>query len=333
MSTPAKVPVTAAAEWSVWSTTARVVVTDPGTLAEARALVEAELAAVGRAASRFRPDSEISRLHLAHGRPQQVSPLLAALVGAALEAARRTDGRVDPTVGAALRAIGYDRDFEDLPGREIGRLPTPTGAGVPVLVRPVPGWRQVRLDGTTLTLPAGVVLDLGATAKAVTADRCAALVRDRLGTGVLVSLGGDIATAGPAPEGGWQVLVHDHDDDPSSLVSLPGGAAIATSSTARRVWTHDGRVVHHVLDPRTGQPAVPVWRTVTVAAPTCAEANTLTTASVVRGHSAVGWLRALGVPARLVDANGAVFTTPAWPEQADGTARLEAADRPRAATA
>ena len=297
------------AEWPVWSTLARVVVTDPAALREAHALVTAHLAAVDAAASRFRPDSEINRLPLAAGRPQPVSPLLAELIEAALGAARQTDGDVDPTHGNAIADLGYDRDIDALRGTA-GAVPS---RGVRVIVRAVPGWRQVRLEGRMLSLPPEVALDLGATAKAMTADRCAALVAERLGIGVLVSLGGDIATAGPGPQGGWQVRVSDGEGEPSCTIGLPAGAAIATSSTLRRRWRLGERTVHHILDPATGQPAEPVWRTVTVAAATCLAANTLTTAAMVRGRYALSWLRSTGVPARLVAADGDVITFGGWP--------------------
>jgi len=107
------------AQWSVWGTVARIVVTDPALLAEAAAIVVAELAAVDAACSRFRADSELSAACRAGGRPVTVSPLLADLVGAALDAARRTGGDVDPTIGAALCGLGYDRDFAAVTGRDI----------------------------------------------------------------------------------------------------------------------------------------------------------------------------------------------------------------------
>lgn len=292
------------AQWPVWGTTARLVVTDPGRLFAARKLVTAQLAAVDRACSRFRGNSEVRQVQRAAGRPVRVSNLLAELVAAALAAARRSDGAVDPTVGAAMQRLGYDRDLS---------LLSVCGGWTQVEERPVPGWRQVRLDGRELTVPAGVLLDLGATAKAFTADRCAQLVADRCGTGVLVSLGGDIATAGPAPEGGWQVLVQDLPGDPDCTVALPGRAALATSSTVSRQWWRSGRLLHHILDPRTCQPAPPVWRTVSVAADRCVEANTLTTAAIVRGRAALTWLRGLGVPARLVTADRIVLTIGGWP--------------------
>ncbi len=292
------------AQWPVWGTTARLVVTDPARLFGARKLVVAQLAAVEQAASRFRDDSEVRRLQHAGSRPVRVSALLAELVAASLVAARRSDGDVDPTVGAAMRRLGYDRDLTLLPVN---------GGWMTVEDRPAPGWRSVRLDGRELTVPAGVLLDLGATAKACTADRCARIVASRWDIGVLVSLGGDIATAGPARAGGWQVLVEDQPGDPSCIVALPSGAALATSSTVSRQWRRNGRLLHHILDPRTCQPAPPVWRSVSVAADRCVEANTLTTAAVVRGRAALGWLRRLGVPARLVTADRVVLTVGGWP--------------------
>jgi len=290
------------ADGAVWGTSARVVVIDPLTVDAARRIVEELLARVDAVASRFRPDSEVNVLYRADGRPQEVSPLLAELLGVALDAARRTDGDVDPTVGVALCTIGYDRDFATLPER-----------GVRVVSRPAPGWQQVRLSGHTLTLPKGTLIDLGATAKAWAADRAAALVHDELGTGVLVALGGDIATAGPTPIGGWRVRVQDLETDPSATITLPSGAAIATSSTMRRRWRRGRQAMHHVVDPRTGASAPEVWRSVTVAAWTCVEANTLTTASVVRGAKAEALLAAQHVPARLVSAGGHVVTLGGWP--------------------
>jgi thiamine biosynthesis lipoprotein len=294
---------TAASEWPVWSTTARVVVTEPGALGEATELVRHQLAAVGKACSRFRKNTELGRVQRAAGQTVRVSPLLAGLVAAALTAARESDGDVDPTLGHALAALGYDRDIRRI---------SAAGGGVTV-VRAAPGWGSVVLDGRDLTIPAGVVLDLGATAKAFTADRCAALVAERCRTGVLVSLGGDIATAGPAPEGGWRVRVQDRPGDPACTVALPAGAALATSSTVSRSWRLGGRAVHHILDPRTCQPAVPVWRSVSVSAYSCLEANTLTTASLVRGERAPGWLVERGVSARFVTPGRTVITLGGWP--------------------
>jgi thiamine biosynthesis lipoprotein len=281
------------AQWTVWGTTARIVLTDPALVDRAVPLVRAELAAVDAACSRFRDDSELARACRA-GR-MQVSPLLATLVEAALRAAAETDGDVSPTVGAAMSALGYDRDFAAVRSR-------------PVRVSPSPDWRDVNLEDGVLTVPDGVLLDLGATAKAVAADRAAAVVADRLGVGVLVALGGDIATAGPAPSGGWRVLVQDRPGDPQCTVALPAGAALATSSTVSRTW---GDGLHHILDPRTGHPASHLWRTVSVAAHTCLRANTLSTAAIVRGEGAMRLLD--GVPSRLVTRDHAVYRLGGWP--------------------
>jgi thiamine biosynthesis lipoprotein len=164
-----------------------------------------------------------------------------------------------------------------------------------------------------VTLPAGTLLDLGATAKAHAADRCAVAVADRFGCGALVSLGGDLRAAGPPPDGGWQVLVQDGPDEPASQVRLAGAAAVATSSTLHRTWRQGGTVRHHVLDPATCRPAAPVWRTASVAADTCVRANTWSTAALVRGHAAERDLRRAGVAARLVAADGAVVRLGGWP--------------------
>jgi thiamine biosynthesis lipoprotein ApbE len=301
----------ASASWRALGTLVQLVVTDPAARPEARRLLEDDLAEVDAACSRFRADSEIRSL--AGGR-QHVSPLLAEAVAVALRAARLTDGDVDPTVGAAMSAVGYDRDFE-----KIG----PNGPPLRLTVRQVPGWREVRLDGQSLTMPAGVQLDLGATAKAWAADRSATRIARQLGGGVLVSLGGDIAVAGPPPAGGWRVRVQDvtgaPQDPPAgpyALIAIRDGG-LATSSTAARRWQRGGDVLHHILDPRTGLPAEPVWRTVSVAAGSCADANAASTAAVIRGRRALGWLTGLGLPARLVDATGAVFTVAGWPDDSE----------------
>lgn len=281
-----------------------LLVTRPAALAEARAVVDAELDAVDMAASRFRPDSEICALAQADGERTPVSPVLADLIEAALAAASFTGGDVDPTVGSALIALGYDRDIAELDPT------TPRLTSVTMRA----DWSMVEFDGHSVRLPAGVVLDLGATAKAAAADRCAKLVYEQTGSGVLVNLGGDIATLGPAPEGGWHVVVQDTDDDPASHVVLGDGAGLATSSTCRRRWWRDGDLVHHIVDPRTGVSAEPVWRTVSVAASNCLAANTISTAAIIRGHRAPDWVATLGVPARFVDRTGEVRVVGGWPQ-------------------
>jgi thiamine biosynthesis lipoprotein len=313
----------AAASWRALGTLVRLVVTEPSCLPAARTLLEADLAAVDLACSRFRADSEICTLQTTgqtrgQEKGQQVSPLLAEAIAVALRAAELTDGDVDPTVGAAMSALGYDRDFEQI---QATRQPATRQPATRLTVRAVPGWRQVRLEGQTLTMPNGVQLDLGATAKAWAADRSAARIARQQGCGVLVSLGGDIAVAGPAPEDGWRIRVQDvtgapdePPEGPYALIAIRDGG-LATSSTKARRWQRGGDVLHHILDPRTGLPAEPVWRTVSVAAGTCADANAASTAAVIRGRAALGWLARLGLPARLVDATGVVFTVASWPQE------------------
>lgn len=297
----------ASAAFPALGTTATVLVTDAGAIDRARAVLEAELDALDLACSRFRPDSELARVNAAAGRPVEVSDLFAEALGAALRAAEVTGGDVDPTVGRALRAIGYDRDFaliRDQPGG-------------PVRAVPAAGWREVGFDGRTVTVPAGVELDLGATAKAFCADRAAQAVADEVGGGVLVNLGGDIAVGGAAPPGGWLVHVtDDHRSDstaPGQTVTIASGGLATSSVTARR-WTRSGRRLHHVVDPRSGEPATVVWRTVSVAAGSCLDANIASTAAIVRGERAPGWLAERALPSRLVRPGGEVVHVAGWPE-------------------
>jgi thiamine biosynthesis lipoprotein len=339
---------TAAKEtFAVFGTTATLLVTDPAALSQARVIADAELAAVDQACSRFRPDSEISRLNGAHSRLTPVSPLFAELIAAALRAAELTDGAVDPTCGQALVAAGYDRDFSELrsshddrpspDGRpsQAGRpsqddRPSPAGrpgpddstgtAGTAVSAGPIPGWRGVLLDRDRrlARLDDGVRLDLGATAKAWAADRCADLIAARLRCGVLISLGGDIAAAGRVPDDGWHVKVTDDhaDDDASGQVVTIRSGGLATSSTTVRTWTAGGQRRHHIIDPSTGEPAMSCWRTVSVAAGTCVDANIASTAAIIASEAALSWLGEAGLPARLVRTDGSVLRTAGWPAPA-----------------
>jgi len=298
--------------FEVFGTTAVLLVTAAQALGPARALADRELAAVDLACSRFRPDSELTALNEAAGARRTVSPLFADLIAAALRAAALTDGDVDPTCGQALVGLGYDRDFAQV------KAINPGPAGLPARFGPVPGWRSVELDQATqrAALSNGAQLDLGATAKAWAADRCAALLADQLGCGVLVSLGGDIAVAGPPPADGWRVRVTDDHaagpDAPGQTVAIAEGG-LATSSTTVRTWAAGEHQVHHIIDPATGQSARSCWRTVSVAAGTCVDANTASTAAIIRGEAALGWLAGSGLPARLVRPDGTVETTAGWP--------------------
>jgi FAD:protein FMN transferase len=313
------------AERDALGTSARVAAWPPFYLARVLATVDAELARLDEEASRFRDDSEISAVHRSGVEAHRLSEGLAEAIAVALAAAEWTGGLVDPTVGGALEALGYDRDFVAI--RQGGAMPEAPAR--------VPGWRSVRLDGRRLRLAAGSRLDLGATAKGLGADRAAsAAVAVDPGGGVLVSLGGDIAVAGEAPNGGWPVLVADEQEpasrtaargrpasqamtrSPGQVVRLAAGA-LATSSIVCRQWRRGDRVLHHIIDPRTGLPAAGPWRTVSVAAANCAEANAASTAAIIAGDQAPAWLAGQGLPARLVAHDGSVRFVVGWPA-ADG---------------
>ena len=167
-------------------------------------------------------------------------------------------------------------------------------------------------------MPAGTQLDLGATAKAGAADRCARLVHETLGTGVLVSLGGDIATAGEGPEGGWQVTVQDLPDDAPQQISLTDGAAVATSSTAKRIWDQAGHRRHHLVDPRTGLPCHGRLAQRERRGPhlPAGQHRHHGRPRARRRRPRPAWSRS-GLPARLVPHDGAVVTLNGWPPEDD----------------
>ena len=304
--------VVAVAERDALGTTARVAVWPPENLAVACAAVDDVLGALDQQASRFRADSELSWLHGAGGGLFMLSDGLAEAVGVALAAARWTGGRTDPTVHDALISLGYDRDFAAIDSQR-GEPPAASA--------PVPGWQRVRLHGPLLHLPAGVRIDLGATAKGVGSDRAVRAVMAVTGHagGVLVSLGGDIAVGGTPPREGWPVTVAEEPGQAGSprsqLVRLASGA-VATSSVTCRRWRRGGTVLHHIVDPRTGRPADGPWRTVSAAAATCADANAATTAAIVAGPQAEDWLTTAGLPARLVGHDGEIRCLEGWPTAA-----------------
>ncbi len=305
----------ASATFRALGTTALVASAEPARLDAAVSAVGEVIAAFDLACSRFRDDSELCALNAAAGSPVRVSPLLLEAVGAALRAARLTDGDVDPTVGEALVALGYDRDFEEINGRTV----------TSIRVAAVPGWRAVRVDPSagTITLSPGVQLDLGATAKALAADHAARAAGAAALCGVMVGLGGDFSIAGPAPEPGWRVRVTDDHragvQAPGQWITLRSGG-LATSSTTVRRWQAGEQTAHHVVDPATGLPAEVVWRTVSVTAGSCLDANIASTAAIVRGIRVLPWLEDLGLPSRLVSADGTARHVAGWPSDGDDLA-------------
>lgn len=300
--------------WRALGTYVQLVVAREDLLEAAREEAVQVLALVDAGCSRFREDSDLVRANRSAGHWVPVRPILAQAVNAALRAARQTGGLVDPTLGRSLVAVGYDRDLAQVQADH-----GPTALPLPAVPE---AWRQVgvRLDDeqAEVSVPLGVALDLGATGKAFASDLIAATVVDNVGTDLVISIGGDIAIGCTEPDAEshhWQIGVSElPDTTPDQTVILPRGG-MATSSTVHRRWTRGGETVHHLLDPRTGRPVKRSWRTVSVAAATCLEANAASTASIVLGERAPAWLAKHDLAARLVGTNGEVVTVAGWPQE------------------
>ncbi|HSC50715.1 MAG TPA: FAD:protein FMN transferase [Gaiellaceae bacterium] len=244
----------------------------PAELARVQALFEERDARF----SRFRPDSELSAVNAGRG-GRLVSPLFARMVEAALRAREQTGGLVDPTLGAALEAAGYDRDFDAL-APDANALGTAFRAST------------VELYGRVLVLGPGVRLDLNGVVKAAAVDDALALLA---GPG-FVSAGGDLATRGEVD------------------VALPGGGAVrlvagglATSGRTKRRWLRGGLEQHHLIDPRTGRPSTSRWEEVTVCGATCLAADVAAKAAFLLGDQGPDWLDERGLPGRFLTGSGA----------------------------
>lgn len=296
-------------------TTAALIVTDRSALEIGESILRRHLVEVDRACSRFRADSEISFVHRANGDPVVVSRLLAEAIEVALSVAQATGGAVDPTVGTSLVSLGYDRDFDEVRNGRILEA---------AAVRTVPGWWSICFDARTraLRVPAGVLLDLGATAKALIADRAAGEIAAATGVGALVNLGGDVAVAGPAPRGGWPIGIAVDCNvlpvDADVTVAIDSGG-LASSGISVRSWRNGSRDVHHIIDPATGDCASTRWQLVSVTAHTCVEANAASTAAIVWGDEAPARLSAMGLACRLLRDDGMVVTLGGWPQEDPST--------------
>lgn len=271
--------------FALWGGEAEVT-TDAEAIDQAVVLTREVIDAVDRTCSTFRDDSDITRVNAGAGNWVDVDPLFTEILTAALDMAAATDGAMDPTVGPLTQQDVHLHRAD---------------------------WRQVRVAAGRVRIPDHLRLTLDACAKAWCADRAAQTAAEATGTGVLVGLCGDVATAGPAPADGWHILCLD--DHRAAAQELPGESvcirqgAVATSSTTVR--RHNGR--SHIIDPTTMRPALGPWRTVSVAAANCLQANAAATASLVMGSRAPGWLQTHNMPARLVAHNGTVRTTGGWP--------------------
>jgi len=261
------------------------VVVGGSTAQELRAIREL-FAERDRVFSRFRPDSELNRVNRSAGRFVAVSPLFAQTLAVALLAARETDGLVDPTLGPAVEAAGYDRDFASLAPVE-----EPPGAGRPG------AWRSVLLIGRHVGLPRGLRLDLNGVVKSLAVDDALKLLS---GPG-FVSAGGDVAA-----RGGLTVALPD-----GEAVSLRQGA-LATSSSAKRRWTRNGEVQHHLIDPTTGRPSASLWEQVTACGASCLAADIAAKAGFLLGEDGPGWLDRRRIPARFLSARGSATANESW---------------------
>lgn len=254
--------------------------------------------------SRFLPDSDISRLNAAGGRPVVVHADTLTLVATMIEAWRLTAGRFDPTVLPALVRSGYAASIEDphrvtiLPGGQLRTV----------------GLADVVIDAEALTvaLPGGITLDPGGIGKGLAADIVVAGLLDAGAAGALVSVGGDMAMAGRPPHpDGWPVTFEHAERDLADLgTGAVSGGGVATSSTRSRRWVHDGVERHHLVDPRTGTQATTDLASVTVVAPTAWLAEAHATAALLVGSDlALDHLRAHDLTGITIGLDGRIRTT------------------------
>ncbi len=268
-------------------THARIVTDDEQAVADGRTFLHGYEAAL----SRFRPDSELCRLNATETTDVPASPLLRTAVAAALWAARRTRGLVDPTLTAALEAAGYDRDRREpelplsvalaaTPRRQVAAAPDPLAA-----------WRHVAVLQRTIRRPPGVRLDTGGTGKGLAAD----LLGRRLAGRWAVDCGGDLRVAAPAHDPFEVQVRHPLTRETVHTLRMTDGA-VATSGLDVRLWrAPDGEPRHHLLDPATGEPAWTGLIGATALAPTALEAEALAKAALLSGpRQAARWLRRHG---------------------------------------
>jgi FAD:protein FMN transferase len=250
--------------------------------------------------SRFREDSELTRLNRNAGRWTRVSAPFAALVRRALLAARETDGLFDPTVLPALRAAGYDRDFAEVEDRELADIRREVRELMVHNATACGAWPEIELDAGRIRMPVGAELDLGGIAKGWTVDAAA---RDAAGLPwAIVDAGGDLRLAGRPPAEGLEIGIEDPEEPGAEVLRLRiGDGALATTSIRVRSWGAD---VHHVIDPRTALPSLTPVVQATVWAPTCTDAEVWSKAALLGGVPVLE-----RVPAVLVLRTGELVTS------------------------
>lgn len=269
---------------------------NPALEAALNRLLVSEVDRLDRLASRFRSDSELAKVNAHPGQWVEVSWGFVAVLTAALDAARITGGLVDPTLGRAIKAAGYDRwAGQSTPTRAQSHRGTWRAIGI----RPGRARAQVRVHEDT-------ELDLGSIGKAWLADRLASTVR-RAGHDVCANMGGDIRVIADTPWTVWsESAVPGRSIAPVDLVD----GALATSGIGKRAWKGG----HHIIDPRSGHPAQTPWRSVSAVAATAVHANAAATAGVILADEGPAWMDRHRLDARFVSHDGAI-TTGRWPQE------------------
>jgi thiamine biosynthesis lipoprotein len=241
--------------------------------------------------SRFRPDSEVSALNRALGRPHDVSVDTIRLITSALRAAAATRGRFDPTVHDALCRLGYDRSFRLLDPPADTDEPEPSPGGDAIDVDP---------DACSVRFPLGVRFDPGGIGKGLAADMVAEELVSASADGALVNLGGDVRVAGAGPEDGWRIRLDEPTSDGAAVTVRLSHGALATSTTLRRRWRIGATEVHHLIDPATGGSASTRWTVATAIAGTAWWAEAATKPLLLDGPAGLPPLAA----GRLTDQDG-----------------------------
>ncbi len=256
--------------------------------------------------SRFRPDSEISRLSESAGAPCLVSEDTFLLIDRAVEGWRSTAGRFDPTVGASMVANGYDRDLPLLADADDG--------GRHEAARPAPGCDDLIVDADLrlVLVPPGTQLDPGAIAKGLAADLVSGELLAGGAEAVVVNIGGDLRVRGAGPDHGrWPIRIEDPRHPCRELLTLAvSDAGVASSSVVRRRWRHGGHVQHHVVDPHTGRAADTVLVGVTVIASDAWRAEVVATELLLDPDPAAATRARSDVAAIGIEADGALHLSP-----------------------